>query len=67
MIKNCMIFEGFLYCLGSIVAQAILDYFVAIFVHLRTTENTVVKGVNAVKNIAIMSMDAYRVNVISGY
>lgn len=65
MIQYCMIFEGFLYCLGSTVTQAILEFFAAIFVHIRTTENFAITHVLAVNPIAVMSLDAYPVNIIS--
>lgn len=65
MIQYCMIFEGFLYCLGSTVAQAISDCFAPIFVHIRTTENIAITHVIAVNPTAVMSLDAYRVNIIS--
>lgn len=67
MIQYCMIFEGFLYCLGSTVAQAILDFFAVIFVHIRTTEDTAMTHAIAVNPIAVMSLDAYMypVNIIS--
>lgn len=60
-----MIFEGFLYCLGNTVTQAILDFFAPIFVHIRTTENIAITDVIAVNPVADMSVDAYPVNIIS--
>lgn len=60
-----MIFKEFLYCLGITVAQAILDFFAVIFVHIRTTENIAITDVTAVNPVAVMSMDAYPVNIIS--
>lgn len=65
MIQYCMIFEGYLYCLEGTVAQAILEFFAAIFVHIRTTENTAITHAIAVNTIAVMSLDAYPVNIIS--
>lgn len=55
-----------MYLLESTVDQAILDYFVLIFVHIRTTENIAITRVIAIHNIAVMSMDAYAnlVNII---
>lgn len=55
-----------MYLLESTVAQAILDFFVLIFVHIRTTENIAITRVIAVHNTAVMSMDAYAnlVNII---
>lgn len=58
MIQYCMIFEGFLNFLGSTVAQAILDFFALIFVHIRTTENIAITHVIALNPVAVMSMDA---------
>lgn len=58
MIQYCMIFEGFLNFLGSTVAQAILDFFAPIFVHIRTTENIAITHVIALNPVAVMSMDA---------
>lgn len=60
-----MIFEEFLYCLGITVAQAILDFFAPIFVHIRTTVDIAITHVIAVNPIAVMSLDAYPVNIIS--
>lgn len=65
MIQYCMIFEEFLYCLGITVAQAILDFFAVIFVHIRTTENTAITHAIAENPIAVMSLDAYPVNIIN--
>lgn len=58
MIQYCMIFEGFLNFLGSTVAQAILDFFAPIFVHIRTMENIAITHVIALNPVAVMSMDA---------
>lgn len=59
-------FQRILYCLGGTVNQAILDFFVPTIVHILTTEKTAITRVIAVNNVAVMSMDAYSVNVSSG-